>query len=100
MGNRIDPSTVEESGERVPWATGLTVTGIVAALVTVGLTAVSLAVAEVNIFLAIAMNHAAAAGFAPTIWLSWRTPVWRWVTFGLAAGLAVTWIALLLSTLG
>lgn len=83
-----------------PWATGLTVSAIVAALMTVALTVVTVGLATVNAFLAVGVNLAVAAGFAPSIWLGRRVLVWRWVGFGVGAGIAASWIALLLSLLG
>ncbi|QUG99970.1 DUF2537 domain-containing protein [Saccharopolyspora erythraea] len=83
-----------------PWATGLTITAIIAAIVVVTLVVVTQGLAEVSPALAIGVNVVVAAGFAPSIWLGRRIPVWRWVAFGTAAGVALAWIALLLSALG
>ncbi len=83
-----------------PWATGLAVSAIVAALMTVALTVVTVGLSTVNVYLAVGVNLAVAAGFAPSIWLGRRVLVWRWVGFGVAAGIAASWIALLLSLLG
>lgn len=83
-----------------PWGTGLTVSGIIAAIVVIALFVVSTGLAEVSVLLAWGVNVAVAAGFAPSIWLGRRVPVWRWVAFGTATGIGLAWLALLLSTLG
>ncbi|GAA2783363.1 DUF2537 domain-containing protein [Saccharopolyspora taberi] len=83
-----------------PWATGLTVTVIIAAIVLIALVVVSHGLSEVNTWLAVGVNIVVAAGFAPSIWLGRRVPVWRWVAFGTAAGVLLAWAALLLSSLG
>jgi len=41
-----------------------------------------------------------AAGLAPSMWLTRAIPVWRWVAYGAAGGILLTWITLLLSLLG
>jgi hypothetical protein len=83
-----------------PWATGLTVSAVIAAMVVIALVIVTLGLAEVNGLLALGVNLAVVAGFAPSIWLGRRVLVWRWVAFGAAGGIVLAWIALLLSTLG
>lgn len=83
-----------------PWATGLTISVVVAAIVAIILSVVSQGLADVSGFLAVFVNIAIAAGFAPSIWLGRNVPVWRWVAFGTAAGLVASWIAGLLSLLG
>lgn len=109
----LDPSTGElhrlgrrwrtpapEDPEPTPWGTGLTVSAIIAAIVVIALVVVTLGLAEVNVLLAVVVNLAVAAGFAPSIWLGRRVPVWRWVALGTAAGVVLAWVTLLLSTLG
>lgn len=83
-----------------PWATGMTVSGIIAAIVVVVLVVVTYGLAEVNLLLAVGVNLAIAAGFAPSIWIGRRVLVWRWVALGAATGIGLAWIALLLSLLG
>jgi hypothetical protein len=83
-----------------PWATGLTVSAIIGAIVVIALVVVTLGLAEVNVLLAAAVNLAVVAGLAPSIWLGRRVLVWRWVAFGTAGGIVLAWIALLLSALG
>jgi hypothetical protein len=40
------------------------------------------------------------AGLMPSVWLTRGVPLWRWVSYGVAGGLAVSWLAALLATLG
>ncbi|MGH2843054.1 MAG: DUF2537 domain-containing protein [Solirubrobacteraceae bacterium] len=70
-----------QPGEPTPWATGLTVSVVVAAIVVIALLSL-------------------AQGLAPAMWLGRATLIWRWVAYGTAAGIAATWSALLLSLLG
>jgi len=44
-------------------------------------------------------NLVVAAGLSPSIWLTRATPVWRWIAYGAAVGIVLTWFALLLSLL-
>jgi hypothetical protein len=83
-----------------PWATGLTVSAVIAAIVMIALVVVTLGLAEVNGLLALVINLAVVAGFVPSIWLGRQVLVWRWVAFGAAGGIVLAWIALLLSLLG
>lgn len=83
-----------------PWGTGLMISAVIAAIVAITLVVVSQGLADVSGFLAVFVNIAIAAGFAPSIWLGRHVPVWRWVAYGTAAGLVASWIAGLLSTLG
>ncbi|GAA0511782.1 hypothetical protein GCM10011581_02000 [Saccharopolyspora subtropica] len=83
-----------------PWGPGLVVSAIIGAIVVVTLVVVTLGLADVSGVLATVVNLAVAAGFAPSIWLGSRIPVWRWVAYGTAAGIVAAWIALLLSLLG
>lgn len=93
-------ANAEEVNAPTPWATGLTLSVLVAALVAVALVVVSLGLGEVNPLLAALINLAIAGGFAPSLWLGRRVPTWRWVSLGVATGIVAAWIALLLSLLG
>ncbi|GAA4851968.1 DUF2537 domain-containing protein [Saccharopolyspora rosea] len=83
-----------------PWGPGLTVSAIVAAIVSVTLVVVTLGLADVSVVLGVVVNLAVAAGFAPSIWLGRNLPVWRWVAYGTGGGVVLAWIALILSLLG
>lgn len=91
---RVDPRTP------TPWATGLTVSAVVAVMVAIAFVVVTAGLAQLNGFVAAVVNLAVAAGFAPSIRLGSKILVWRWVAYGAAAGIVVSWIALLFSLLG
>lgn len=80
--------------EPTPWLTGLTVAG--ASLAVTVLTVVTLAstLAETYSLLALASNVVVTAGLLPSLWLIHRQPIWRWVAYGVAVGLAIGWLAL------
>lgn len=87
------------SGEPTPWATGLTVSAMTAVIVGIGLLSLSQELARVGFWPVVLANLMVAAGLTPSMWLVWATPIWRWVAYGTAAGIALTWIALLFSLL-
>jgi hypothetical protein len=82
----------------VPWGTGLTVAGFVAAVIAVGVVVLSLGLVRVHPLLAVALNIVAAGGLAPTLWGWRRTPVRRWFVLGAAVGVAGGWLTLLALT--
>ncbi|MBV9163740.1 MAG: DUF2537 domain-containing protein [Pseudonocardiales bacterium] len=86
--------------EPTPWATGLTVSVVAAAVIVVALLSVSQGLAPNGIGFVVLANLLVAAGLAPSIWLGRATPIWRWVAYGTAVGIVLAWIALLLSLLG
>lgn len=83
----------------MPWATGLTVAGFVAAVTGVAIVVLSLGLIRVHVLLAVGLNAVAAGGLAPTLWGWRRTPVLRWFVLGAAVGVTVAWVALLARTL-
>lgn len=87
-------------GEPTPWATGLTVSAVTAVIVGIALFSLSQGLATVGIWPVALANLLVGAGLAPSMWLAWATPIWRWVAYGTATGIALTWITLLLSLLG
>jgi Protein of unknown function (DUF2537) len=82
----------------VPWGTGLTVAGFVAAVIAVGVVVLSLGLIRVHPLLAVGLNIVAAGGLAPTLWGWRRTPVRRWFVLGAAVGVAGAWLTLLALT--
>lgn len=99
----VDPLTggVELIGrEPTPWATGLTVSAVSAAMVLVALVAFAQSLAEIGAWVPAVTLLLVTAGLAPSVWLARRTPVWRWLGYGVAAGVVLTWVVLLLSLLG
>jgi hypothetical protein len=87
-------------GEPTPWATGLTISAVVAVMVGIALLSLSQALAPNGRGVVALSNLLVAAGLTPSIWLGRKTPIWRWVAYGAAAGIALTWLALLLALLG
>lgn len=87
-------------GEPTPWATGLAVSALVAVLAAVAVLALSTALAGISPWLAVLGNLLVAAGLAPSVWFARTLLVWRWVALGVAAGVLLAWVALLLGTLG
>jgi hypothetical protein len=88
-----------QPGEPTPWATGLAVSAVAAVIVGIALLSLSQGLASNGRGLVVLANLLVAAGLSPSIWLGRATPIWRWVAYGTAAGIALTWIALLLSLL-
>lgn len=88
------------TGEPTPWSTGLTVSGVVAAIVGIALLHLSQGLAANGRGAVALANLLVAAGLTPSIWLARETPTWRWIAYGTAAGIVFTWLALLLSLLG
>ncbi|MFZ1177889.1 MAG: DUF2537 domain-containing protein [Mycobacterium sp.] len=83
------------SDDSVPWATGLTVAGFVAAVTGAGVVVLTLGLIRVHPLLAVGLNVVAAGGLAPTLW-GWRhTLVLRWFVLGAVIGVAGAWLTLL-----
>jgi hypothetical protein len=87
-------------GEPTPWATGLTVSAMTAVIVGITLFSLSQGLAQVGFWPVVLANLLVAAGLTPSMWLARATPIWRWVAYGTATGIVLTWITLLLSLLG
>lgn len=94
--SRNDPGrSVPPVRDPTPWAAGITVAVLVAALATVAVYAFGAALAEVHPLLALLINLVAVGGAAPTAW-RWRdAPVTRWVLLGCAAGVVLGWLGLI-----
>lgn len=85
--------------DSVPWATGLTVAGFVAAVTGAGIVVLTLGLVRVSPLLAVALNAVAAGGLAPTLW-GWRHKlVLRWFVLGAGVGVAGAWLTLFALTL-
>lgn len=89
----------KQPGEPTPWATGLIVSAMAATVVSVGLLSLSQGLASNGAWFVVLANLLVAAGLTPSIWLGRATPIWRWVAYGTAAGIALTWVFLFLSLL-
>ncbi|OMC43077.1 hypothetical protein A5745_18010 [Mycobacterium sp. IS-2888] len=85
----------DQRSQSVPWATGLTVAGFVAAVTAVAIVVLSLGLVRVHPLLAVGLNIVAAGGLAPTLWGWRRTPVLRWFVLGAGVGVTGAWLTLL-----
>jgi len=85
----------DEHDQSLPWATGLTVSGFVAAVIGVAVVVLSLGLIRVHPLLAVGLNIVAAGGLAPTLWGWRRTPVLRWFVLGAGVGVVGAWLTLL-----
>ncbi|GAA1199017.1 DUF2537 domain-containing protein [Prauserella alba] len=84
----------------VPWGTGLVVGAFFAAVMIVAMLALAGALASATHGLvAIVAALVVSAGLAPSLWLGRRVPVVRWVVGGVAAGIALSWIGVLVIVL-
>ncbi|WP_053718615.1 DUF2537 domain-containing protein [Saccharothrix sp. NRRL B-16348] len=88
-----------EPQEETPWGTGLTVSFIVAAVVTFTVYTLSVGLGETSQWLALLANVLVVGGITPSVWLARKVPVWRWVAYGVVAGVLAAWLSLLLTTL-
>ncbi|WP_158848483.1 DUF2537 domain-containing protein [Saccharothrix deserti] len=97
----VDEPEAEERvpQEETPWGTGLTVSLITAAVVTFTVFTLSVGLGETSQWLALLANVLVVGGIAPSVWLARNTPVWRWVAYGVVAGVLVAWLSLLLTLL-
>lgn len=86
--------------EPTPWSTGLAVSGAIATIVGIALLRLSQELQADGRGVVALANLLVAAGLTPSIWLTRATPVWRWISYGAAAGIVLSWTALLLSLLG
>lgn len=86
------------SDDSVPWATGLTVAGFVAAVTGISVVVLTLGLIRVHPLLAVGLNIVAAGGLAPTLWGWRRAPVLRWFVLGAGVGVAGAWLTLLALT--
>jgi hypothetical protein len=86
--------------EPTPWATGLTVSVFFAAVTSVALFILVDGLGRASWWLGALGLVVVTAGVGPSLWMVRSTPVWRWVSFGAAAGIVLAWLAVLLSLLG
>ncbi|OLF09327.1 hypothetical protein BLA60_19290 [Actinophytocola xinjiangensis] len=80
--------------EPTPWLTGLTVAGTSLVLTVVTVVTLAATLADTNVLLGVAANAVVTAGLLPSLWLVRRALVWRWVSYGVGAGIALSWLAL------
>ncbi|MCX4093297.1 DUF2537 domain-containing protein [Nocardia sp. alder85J] len=86
--------------EPTPWAAGLAVAIFVGVLAAVAVYAFGVALAEVphvGWLLAVVVNVIAVGGVTPTVWRWRHIVVTRWVLGGVAAGVVLGWLVLLIA---
>lgn len=88
------PRPADPPAEPAPWLTGLTVSAFMFVLVLFAVLTLAITLAETNPLLAVASNVVVSSGLLPSVWLVRQTPIWRWIAFGVAAAIAVGWLAL------
>jgi hypothetical protein len=94
-----DRERPDRRARRTPWGTGLTISAFAAAVVLFAVIALSEALGSASRWLAVAANVIIALGLAPSLWLARNVPVWRWVVYGVIAGIGLAWLALLFTLL-
>lgn len=80
--------------EPTPWLSGLAVSAVTMALALVTIVTLAATLAGTNVLLALASNVVVTAGLLPSLWLVHRTPVWRWVSYGVGVAIVLAWLAL------
>jgi hypothetical protein len=80
--------------EPVPWLTGLTVASASLALTVITVVTLAATLAETYSLLALASNVIVTLGLLPSVWLIHRQQIWRWVAYGVAVGIGMSWLAL------
>ncbi|MFC7612729.1 DUF2537 domain-containing protein [Actinokineospora soli] len=88
------PAEPERPAEPTPWATGLLVSAFAFTLVVFAVGTLAATLNENSALLAIGANVVVTGGMLPSVWLTRSVPIWRWVAYGVAAGIAAGWVAL------
>lgn len=88
------PARPPHPPEPTPWLTGLTVSVASMALVVVTVVTLAVTLAETFSLLAVGSNIVVTAGLLPSLWLIRAQPIWRWVAYGVGAGIGLSWLAL------
>jgi hypothetical protein len=90
-----EPAAPREAppAEPVPWLTGLTASAFIFVLVVFAVITLANTLAATNPLLAIVSNTVVTAGMLPSVWLVRRTPIWRWIAYGVGAAIAAGWLA-------
>lgn len=84
------------SAEPTPWLTGLALSAFTTMLVLFAVVSLATGLSKVEgrSWFAVGAQVVVTAGLLPSVLLARRVPVWRWVAFGVAAGLAIGWFVL------
>lgn len=82
--------------EPTPWGTGLVVSAFVAVVVIIAMLALAVALAaETAGWVVLLASIVVTAGIAPSLWLTRRLPIIRWISLGAAAGVVLSWLGIL-----
>jgi hypothetical protein len=92
----VPPPPDPPEPEPTPWLTGLTVSTLVALVTLSAVVTLAITLGETSALLAIGANVVVTAGLAPSVWLARKVLIWRWVALGVAAGLTLGWISLII----
>jgi hypothetical protein len=95
-----EPATRHSRAEPTPWATGLAVSVFFAAVTAVALFILVDGLGQASWWLGALGLVVVTAGVSPSLWVARSAPVWRWISYGAATGIALCWLAVLLSMLG
>lgn len=96
----LDPPAVgrarppQRPTEPTPWLSGLGVSAFIVVLVFVAMLTLATTLAQTNFLWAVGSNAVVTAGLLPSVWLIRHTPIWRWVSLGVATGMALAWLTL------
>lgn len=82
--------------EPPPWETGLPIAAFFAVVAAIGDITLSRAFGEAFGLLWIPANVLVVGGLAPSLWIARNQRFWRWIALGVAVGLGVAWVVLLL----
>lgn len=82
--------------EPTPWGTGLVVSAFIAVVVITAMLALAVTLAaETADWLVLLASVVVTAGIAPSLWLTRRLPIIRWISLGAAAGVVLSWFGVL-----
>lgn len=86
--------------EPTPWATGLPISVFTATTVAFVVATLTAGLTEVSGWLALLTNLLVAVGLVPSVKLAQSLPVWRWLAYGVIAGIPSAWLVLPIGLLG
>ncbi|MDQ3576737.1 MAG: DUF2537 domain-containing protein [Actinomycetota bacterium] len=81
--------------EPTPWGTGAAVTVITFVVVLFAILTLATTLNDTSAFLALGANVVVSAGLLPSVWLARGVATWRWVAYGVFAGIVAGWLGLL-----
>jgi len=79
-----------EPTEPTPWLPGLAISLVSAVVVAVAVLTLATTLTTTSKLLAVGATLVVGGGLLPSVWLARRTPVWRWIAYGVGAGIGVS----------